>query len=156
MNIPPQGTASSASAHRELVRRIDYGIRVTFFLSIITIPISYLTQVLLARISVEAVGIFGAIVLWATFAQSFYYIGGNAVLIKFLPEIPNERQLPFLVSYGVLVFLITTPGVFLIVILPTHIKSLIGQFPSYSVSVLLLIALANVYQQMLLAALKGI
>jgi O-antigen/teichoic acid export membrane protein len=155
MSITRQSKESSASAHRGLVRRIDYGIRVTFFLSIITIPISYLTQVLLARTSVEAVGIFGAIVIWATFAQSFYYIGGNAVLIKFLPEIPNEAQLQFLISYGVLVFLITTPGVLLIAFLPTHIRSLIGQFPSYSVFVLLLIALANVYQQMLLAALKG-
>ena len=42
----------------DVSRRIDQGIRMTFLLSFLAMPLSYLTLVILAHTSSEAVGIF--------------------------------------------------------------------------------------------------
>ena len=64
-----------------------------------------------AHTSKEAVGIFGAILLWAGLAHTVYYFGGNGVIIRFLPIVPIERRLSFLVSCSILIFLLTISGI---------------------------------------------
>jgi O-antigen/teichoic acid export membrane protein len=141
----------------KMVRQIDHGVHVTFLLSLVALPLSYLTQVILARTSPEAVGIYGAILLWVAAALCFCYFGSNSVLIKFLPEVSPDGHLPFLLSYSVLVLGCTLLGVLPFVFSPHLFQLLAGrQLDSSVVPPLLVIALLNVFQQVLISSLKGL
>ena len=142
--------------HEALMRRIDRGVRVTFLLSVLAMPVSYLAQIVLARGSQDAVGIYGGILLWAGFVQSFFYLGGNAVLIKFLPEISPDRRFPFLISYSGMILGFTLLGVLLFTLVPYLSNTVLGHaMGNFLFALLLVIALVNIYQQIILSSLKA-
>ncbi|HET9400058.1 MAG TPA: hypothetical protein VFO34_03820 [Candidatus Acidoferrales bacterium] len=139
----------------DIQTRVTRGVRTTFLLSLLSVPVGYLTQIFLARTSTEAVGIFGAVVLWSTFAQSFYYFGGNAVVIRYFPGLASNQQSQFLRSYTMLLLALTVPGVFLLFRTSLHSKLTTGTLANFSVALYLAIALVNVYQQLYISALKA-
>jgi len=141
---------------RILARQIDRGIQMSFSLSLAAVPISYLTQVVLARTSQQAVGIFGSILIWSALALCFFFFGGNSVLIKFLPELPRERRFPFLLSYGGIVLGFTVLCMGILALFPGPLRYLAGPGTMKVVLPLLfLIGAVNILQQFLLSALKG-
>lgn len=159
MNLatPPAAPASTSKDHHvDVSRRIDQGIRMTFLLSFLAMPLSYLTLVILAHTSSEAVGIFNGILLWAGFAQSFYYFGGNAVIIRFVPLTPPPKRFSFIVSYSVLTIIFTIVGVLPIAYFPHLLDSALGVSTNKTVfPALLAIALTSTLLQILLSALKA-
>ena len=86
-------------------RQIVSGMRWTVWLSAVSIPFSYGTTVLLARTSPEAIGTYGLLSVYIGAVLGLFYLGGDAVAIKFIPELDPERRLSFLVSYFTIVCL---------------------------------------------------
>jgi O-antigen/teichoic acid export membrane protein len=79
--------------------RIVSGMRWTFWLSALGVPFSYGTSVLLARTGPEVIGTYGLLILYVGVVSSLFYVGGDAVVIKFVPELRPQVRLPFLGSY---------------------------------------------------------
>ena len=88
-----------AAAPPELRTRIVAGMRWTVWLSALALPFSLGTNAILARTGPEAIGTFGLLAVYIGLVAAFFYLGGDSVIIKFLPELPLEKRLPFLVSY---------------------------------------------------------
>ncbi len=86
-----------------ILERALSGIRWSIVLSLLAMPLSYLTNVLLGQISPEALGAYGSIALFVSLVDSFFLLGGRQTLIRFLPELPSEKQLPFLLANLVLI-----------------------------------------------------
>jgi O-antigen/teichoic acid export membrane protein len=79
------------------------GVRWVFWVSLITLPMSFLTNLVLGRRSVEALGMYGAIQILLGGFQTFLIFGGNAVFTRFVPRMSRDRRFSFLVSYAGLV-----------------------------------------------------
>ena len=85
----------------EVRKRILSGLRWTLWISTLAAPFSYGTSILLARTSPEVIGTYGLLQIYLSLVTSFLYLGGDAVVIKFLPELPINKRFPFLLSYYV-------------------------------------------------------
>jgi len=141
----------------ELRTRIFVGMRWTVWLSIVALPFSLGTNVVLARIGPEAIGTFGLLAVYISIVAAFLYLGGDSVIIKFMPEIAPERRLPFLLSY----LLIVGAGLCLWLMLflkwPEQLRYLFGNKES-STFYLLVLYLSPLYIvfSMIIAVLKGV
>lgn len=83
----------------ELRDRIVSGMRWTLWLSILAVPFSYGTSLLLARTGPEVIGTYGLLMVYVGVVSSLLYFGGDAVVIKFAPELETHRRMSFLLSY---------------------------------------------------------
>ncbi|MFZ0420460.1 MAG: hypothetical protein WAM04_20320 [Candidatus Sulfotelmatobacter sp.] len=77
--------------------------RWTFWLSAIGVPFSYGITIVLARAGTEVIGTFGLLMVYIGLVASLFYLGGDSVIIKFVPELNTEQRLSFLVSYLLIV-----------------------------------------------------
>jgi O-antigen/teichoic acid export membrane protein/ribosomal protein S18 acetylase RimI-like enzyme len=84
--------------------RIVSGMRWTLWLSVLAAPFSYGTSIILARTGPEVIGTYGLLIVYIGLVSSLFYFGGDAVVIKFVPELEPGIRLAFLASY----FLVTT------------------------------------------------
>ncbi|MFB3813624.1 MAG: lipopolysaccharide biosynthesis protein [Terriglobales bacterium] len=98
VNQPVHVLAEVPAAQRQ---RIFSGMRWTFWLSALGVPFTYGTSVLLARTGPEVIGTYGLLLVYITAVSSLFYVGGDAVVIKFVPELPRQKRFAFLVSYFV-------------------------------------------------------
>ncbi len=98
-------------ASGDIARRTITGLRWVMALNVATIPLSFLTNVLLGRVSAEALGYYGAIQLFATSFMTFVFLGGPAVFARFVPRIDGRKRLDFLLSYTGLVMAVFAVGV---------------------------------------------
>lgn len=73
-------------------------------MSVLALPFSFGTNAILARIGPEAIGTYGLLAVYIGLAAAFFYLGGDSVIIKFVPTLPRFRRLPFLLSYFSIVF----------------------------------------------------
>jgi len=101
-----------SSAPPALRGRIVSGMRWTLWLSVLTVPFSYGTSVLLARTSPEVIGTYGLLMVYIGVVASLFYFGGDSIIIKFVPELSAERRLSFLASYllVILAFVVSCLG----------------------------------------------
>jgi len=83
--------------------------RWTLWLSVLSAPCGYITTVLLARVDPAVVGTYGLLSLYIGLTSIFLFFGGNGVAIKFLPEVPAEKRLAFLISYFLVILVATLP-----------------------------------------------
>ena len=83
--------------------RIVSGMRWTFWLSVLAVPFSYGTSILLARVGPEVIGTYGLLMVYIGIVSSLFYFGGDAVVIKFVPGLRPEERLSFLATYAALV-----------------------------------------------------
>src|SRR6266403_2455495 len=90
-------------------RHLISGMRWTLWLSVLSAPCGYITTVLLARVDPAVVGTYGLLSLYIGLTSIFLFFGGNGVAIKFLPELPPEKRLPFLTSYFLMILAATLP-----------------------------------------------
>ncbi len=76
------------------------GIRWTLWLSAAAVPFSFGTRILLARMGPHVLAVYGLLLVYINFVSAFFLLGGNAVVIRYLPAVPRPRQPAFLRSYA--------------------------------------------------------
>ena len=79
--------------------RILSGMRWTVWLSALAVPFSAGTNLLLARVGPETIGVYGLLSIYIGLITAFLYFGGDSVVIRFIPECREEDRVSFLVSY---------------------------------------------------------
>jgi O-antigen/teichoic acid export membrane protein len=133
------------------------GMRWTLWLSVLSAPCGYITTVLLARIGPAVVGTYGLVSLYIGLTSIFLFFGGNGVAVKFLPEVPAEKRLAFLISYFFVILAGTLPYQIVASIWPKGLQYVLGSEAGNWFGVLL-VWLAPIYilWSLVLAALKGL
>ena len=79
------------------------GIKWTTILTLLSMPAAYLMQILLARVTPEALGTYSVLTLYLSILFTFAFFGGSSVLSNFLPKIEEKRKLEFILSYSVII-----------------------------------------------------
>lgn len=118
--------------------RIISGMRWTVWLSVLAIPFSYGTTIILARTSPEAIGTYGLLGVYIALSLGIFYLGGDAVLIKFMPEIEPEKRLSFFFSYFAIICAAVLPWVAVGAIWPQTLQHVFGAEASPRFELLLL------------------
>jgi O-antigen/teichoic acid export membrane protein len=137
--------------------RIVSGMRWTVWLSVLAIPFSYGTAIILARTSPEAVGTFGLLGVYIGLSLGLFYLGGDAVAIKFIPELAPEKRLSFLVSYFLIICLAVVPWILIAAIWPRSLHHVLGSEASQSFELFLIIlSPLTMLASLVSAALKGL
>lgn len=137
-------------------RQMVAGMRWTLWLSAASVPFSYGVTILLARVSPEAIGTYGLLNVYIGLVLGLFYLGGDAVAIKFIPELDKEKRLSFLVSYFLVICLAVFPWVAAAAIWPQKLRYLMGEQNSESFQILLLIlSPVSILASLVGAALKG-
>jgi O-antigen/teichoic acid export membrane protein len=133
------------------------GMRWTLWLSVFSAPCGYITTVLLARVDPMVVGTYGLLSLYIGLTSIFLFLGGNGVAIKFLPEVPAEKRLSFLVSYLLVILAVTLPYQIAASIWPKGLQYVLGSEAGNRFGVLLVwLAPLYILSSLALAALKGV
>jgi O-antigen/teichoic acid export membrane protein len=133
------------------------GMRWTLWLSALSAPCGYITTVLLARVGPAAVGTYGLLSLYIGLTSIFLFFGGNGVVIKFLPELPAERRLAFLISYFLVIVAATLPYQIVASIWPKSLRYVLGNDAGNWFGILLVwLAPLYILSSLILAALKGL
>jgi O-antigen/teichoic acid export membrane protein len=141
----------------ELRTRIFVGMRWTVWLSILALPFSFGTNVILARIAPEAIGTFGLLAVYINIVAAFFYLGGDSVIIKFIPELAPERRLPFLLSYLLIVGAALCLWLALFFTWPEQLRYLFGNKGNSSFYLLILyLSPLYIVFSMIVANLKGL
>jgi O-antigen/teichoic acid export membrane protein len=117
--------------------RIFTGMRWVLWLTILSTPFSYGITVLLARTGPAVLGTYGTLVVYLGAVTCFLYLGGDTVLIKFLPELPPGRRAPFLLSYAAVIGLWFCLCFGLVAAWPGALRLLLGDAGGDSFRVLL-------------------
>jgi len=89
--------------------RIVSGMRWTLWLSVLAAPFSYGTTILLARAGPQVIGTYGLLMVYIGVVACLFYLGGDAVSIKFIPELSGEQRGPFLASYFLILLVSLIP-----------------------------------------------
>lgn len=115
----------------EIIQKSVSGAKWTIILSIIAMPLGYIVNIILGRISPEALGIYGLLSIFVLSVTTFILFGGGNVIIKYLPEIDKDKKVSFLASYILIVFLIAIFAISSIYLYPQILELIFGQdFPS--------------------------
>jgi O-antigen/teichoic acid export membrane protein len=133
------------------------GMRWTLWLSLFSAPCAYLTTVLLARVDPAVVGTYGLLSLYISLTSIFLFFGGNGVAIKFLPELPADKRLSFLISYFLVILATTLPYQIVASIWPKGLQYVLGREAGNWFGILLVwLAPFYILSSLVLAALKGL
>jgi O-antigen/teichoic acid export membrane protein len=133
------------------------GMRWTLWLSILSAPCGFVTTVLLARVDPTVVGTYGLLSLYISLTSIFLFFGGNGVAIKFLPELPAEKRLSFLISYYLVILAATLPYQIAASIWPGGLQYVLGSEAGNWFGVLLVwLAPFYILSSLVLAGLKGL
>lgn len=118
--------------------RIVLGMRWAVWLAALALPFSYGTTALLARTSPEAIGTYGLLTVYLGLVTAFFYLGGDTVVIKFVPELEAEERLSFLASYFAVICAALLPWLAAAALWPGLLRYLFGQGGSARFHVLIL------------------
>jgi O-antigen/teichoic acid export membrane protein len=121
---------SETPAH--LRGRIVAGMRWTLWLSVLAAPFSYGTTMLLARAGPEVIGTYGLLMVYIGVVSSLFYLGGDPVPIKFIPDLSRDQQWPFLASYFVILLATLIPWLGLAAAWPHSLHFVFGNQGSSS------------------------
>ncbi|MHB8412004.1 MAG: lipopolysaccharide biosynthesis protein [Candidatus Acidiferrales bacterium] len=153
-DVALQSLGGVAERHRD---QMIAGMRWTLWLSVLSAPCGYITTVLLARVGPQVIGTYGILVLYIGLTSVFLFFGGNGVAIKFLPELPQEKRLSFLLSYGLVILAATLPYQIAASVWPEGLKYVFGREVSNWFGLLLTwLAPICIFSSLALAALKGL
>lgn len=124
----------------EVVQRAITGAKWTIILSVIALPIAYVTNIMLGRLSPEVLGTYSLLNIFILFVASFILFGGNSVIVRFLPQIDRDRRAPFLTSYFLVVIAIAVAAMAIMFFFPQILELLLGEnLPEGDLSHLLII-----------------
>lgn len=128
MTTPPRlGLQLIAEVPDHQRYRILSGMRWTVWLAALALPFSYANTALLARVSPEAIGIYGLLTVYIGVVTAFLYLGGNSVVIRFIPELNSADRLSFLASYLTVILIALLPWLGLASIWPDKLHYLFGE-----------------------------
>lgn len=149
--------ASLASLPLELRGPILRGLRWTLWLSALAMPLGYATRLMLARTGPQVIGAFGLLLIYIRLVSTFLLLGGNAVLIQFLPQLAPQQRRGFLMRYGAIVLAALAPWFAIAWFWPAGLHWLFGAVGGARFQVIL-IWLSPIYIALSLsnAALKGL
>lgn len=112
--------------NREALNSFILGTRWMLMLSVLTLPVSYLNSLLLGRIAPKALGLYGLLVVLSSITALLMF-GGSQTLIKFLPSIPSNQRVSFVLTYGLLACGLVAPLLIAIGIKPPLLSFLVGR-----------------------------
>lgn len=121
---PPQVLSVASPKMRD---SIVSGMRWTFWLSAASVPFSFGTTVILARISPEAIGTFGLLQIYIAIVSVFLFFGGNAVLIRFVPDLTPSDRVSFFLSYFLVNCIALLPWLAAATLWPVGLRYLFGE-----------------------------
>jgi len=152
-----EAASMATTTHAGLPSAIATSVRWTLWLSLLALPFSYATNVLLARIGPEALGTFGVLNVYIGVVFVFFFLGGCAVPMKFLPGMTTDRRSSFLASYGFVILLSFLPWLLLATWRPQLLHFLFGNAgtPQLQLQLIYLSPLCLAYLLMI-TSLKGI
>ncbi len=116
-----------AAVPEHLRGRIVSGMRWTLWLSVLAAPFGYATTVLLARTGPEVIGTYGLLMVYIGVVSSLFYLGGDTVVMKFVPELAPEKRLSFLASYFLVVLGALVPWLAAAALWPAKLHYLLGE-----------------------------
>jgi O-antigen/teichoic acid export membrane protein len=122
LTAPPLLSAASSKMRDSIVS----GMRWTFWLSAASVPFSFGTTVILARISPEAIGTFGLLQIYIGIVSVFLFFGGNAVLIKFVADLSPADRISFFFSYFFVNCIAILPWLVAATLWPAGLRYLFG------------------------------
>jgi O-antigen/teichoic acid export membrane protein len=124
--VPREATLLPA-VPSDLRVRIFAGIRWAVWLTALSTPFSYGITVILARTGPEALGTYGTLAVYLGAVTSFLYLGGDNVVIRFLPELSAARRASFLLSYGTIIAVWFAACLAILYAWPWGLRVLFGQ-----------------------------
>ncbi len=136
--------------------RIVAGMRWTLWLSVMAVPFSYGTNIILARVGPEVIGTYGLLSVYVGIVTAFLYLGGDQVAIKFIPELSPGQRPSFLGSYFLVICLGLIPWIVAAAIWPQGLRYLFGEHhdPSFHILILSLSPVC-ILSYLAASALKG-
>ena len=147
----------SAEVGREVSRRTLAGMRFALWLTVATIPLSFLTNTLLAHVSPLALGHYGAVMLFSAAFQSIAILGGPKLFTRFVPLLDPRDRVPFLFTYALLALSVFLGGVLLLrAVAPGVATGLLLRFGGPSMSLAISVAIAILVQAFLNFFLFGV
>jgi O-antigen/teichoic acid export membrane protein len=147
-------TLSEVPAHQR--HRVLAGMRWTVWLSGVAVPFSAAINLLLARVGPATLGVFGLLSVYIGLITMFLYFGGDAVVIKLIPDCRREDRPSFVASYLLVVLAIAIPWVVLGFFWPGGMRLVLGQSVGDKGNFLLLcLAPIPIFFFAVLAALRG-
>ncbi|MGH9471234.1 MAG: lipopolysaccharide biosynthesis protein [Terriglobales bacterium] len=153
---PPDGDGILAAVPAHQRGRILAGIRWSFWLSVLGAPFGYGTSTLLARTGPDVIGTYGLLMVWVALVSTIFYLGGDAAVVKYVPEIDSCRRPDFLASYFTVIILGLLPWLAAAALWPQALHYLFGsQDGSRFQFILLCLAPIYIAYSMVVAALKG-
>ncbi len=76
-----------------LEERAFSGLRWTLWLTLLSVPFSFAVRVILARTGRSVLGAYGLLGVYTSLVNVFFYLGGDAVIMRFLPGLaPGQRR----------------------------------------------------------------
>jgi O-antigen/teichoic acid export membrane protein len=112
-------------------RRAIAGVRGSLALTLATLPLSFLTNVVLGRVSPQALGYYSAIQIFIGSYYTFLVFGGIYVFTRFVPAIPRRDRLSFFLSYSAIVASVSVLAAGTVVVaLPDLASRLLSRFGS--------------------------
>lgn len=153
---PRRGADGLAAVPAHQRGRIVSGMRWTLWLSALAAPFGYGTSALLARTGPEVIGTYGLLMIYITLVSSVFYLGGDATVVKYVPEIEPHRRPDFLATYLLIILLGLLPWLALAALWPRGLHYLFGSQGGASFQ-LLVLCLSPIYIvfSLVAAALKG-
>ena len=127
MTAPPAPDPNAALL-TTVRRRALFGIRSALVLTVAALPLSFVTNVALGRISPEVLGTYGAIQILIGTSFTFLVFGGANVFTRFVPALPDEERFAFLGSYAVAVLGVFVTLAVLAALLPGWTRLFLSQF----------------------------
>ena len=82
-----------------LEERAFSGMRWTLWLTLLSVPFSLAVRVILARAGRSVLGAYGLLGVYTSLVNVFLYLGGDAVVMRFLPALAPGQRRGFLLRY---------------------------------------------------------
>ena len=98
------------------------GAKYTVLLTLLTIPLTYGVNIILGRISPEALGTYGLVLIFIAVITTFILFAGNTLVVKKLPEIEDNKKLSFLLTYMLLTLFASVIFIILMLLFPNIFK----------------------------------
>jgi O-antigen/teichoic acid export membrane protein len=132
------------------------GMRWSLWLSVLAVPFSLGTNLLLARVGPETIGVYGLLSVYVALTSCFVYFGGDGVVMRFIPECKPDDRSSFLFSYLLLIFAILCVWLGIAYRFPAVLRLLLGTTGGDRFHLLILsLAPLPIVFAMLVAALKA-
>jgi O-antigen/teichoic acid export membrane protein len=113
-------------------------------------------NLLLARVGPETLGTYGLLSVYIALSSAFLYFGGDAVVMRFIPECRSEDRASFLVSYLLIIVIAIGGWLTFVRICPVTLRLVFGKSYDSRFSFLLLCcSIVPIGFSMVVAALKG-